>query len=178
MDSFENQIISAIKKIRNAYTRPDAEKIFKTITKESASNLTLDDVQQKLNEMQSTSKLRNTPYHGLDYYIVQSDTGDAITSSNDTLRTFCDETDIDCDIGFHVSVETPTMVRNKTGDSLSNLSQNNHTQLVDIKAYFMSKIEDLKKEIKTLKQQVNCKAKLVAGNNSEILLKSQTLILQ
>ena len=178
MDSFENQIISAIKKIRNAYTRPDAEKIFKTITKESASNLTLDDVQQKLNQMQSTSKLRNTPYHGLDYYIVQSDTGDAITSSNDTLRTFCDETDIDCDIGFHVSVETPTMVRNKTGDSLSNLSQNNHTQLVDIKAYFMSEIEGLKKEIKSLKQQVNCKDKLVAENNSEILLKSQISFLQ
>ena len=46
MDSFENQIISAIKKIRNANRRPDAEKIFKTITKDSASNVTLDDIQQ------------------------------------------------------------------------------------------------------------------------------------
>ena len=62
MDSFENQIISAIKKIRNANRRPDAEKIFKTITKESASNLTLDDIQQKLHEMQSSCKLRNTPH--------------------------------------------------------------------------------------------------------------------
>ena len=92
MDSFENQIITAIKKIRNANRRPDAEKIFKTITKESASNLTLDDVQQKLNEIQSTSQLRNTPYQGLDsYYIVQSDKGDAITSNEDILRTFCNE---------------------------------------------------------------------------------------
>ena len=98
MDSFENQIITAIKKIRNANRRPDAEKIFKTITKESASNLTLDDVQQKLNEIQSTSQLRYTPYQGLDsYYIVQSDRGDEITSSDDILRTFFDETDIDCD---------------------------------------------------------------------------------
>ena len=47
MDSFENQIITAIKKIR----RPDAEKIFEAITKESASNLTLDVVPQKLHEM-------------------------------------------------------------------------------------------------------------------------------
>ena len=179
MDSFENQIISAVKKIRNAYRRPDAEKIFKTITKEPASNLTLDDVQQRLIEMQSTSKLRYTPHQGLDsYYIVQSDTGDAITSSDDILRTFCDETDIDCDIGFNVSVGTPTMVRNKTADSLSNLSQNNHTQLVDIKAYFMSEIDGLKKDIKSLKQQVNCKGKLVAENNSEILLKSQISFLQ
>ena len=129
--------------------------------------------------MQSTSKLRNTPYQGMDsYYIVQSDTGDAITSSDDILRTFCDETDIDCDIGFNVSVGTPTMVKNKTADSLSNLSQNNHTQLVDIKAYFMSEIEGLKKEIKSLKQQVNCKDKLVAENNSEILLRSQISFLQ
>ena len=91
MDSFENQIIIAIKKIRNAYRRPGAEKIFKTITKESASNLALDDVQQKLHEIQSSSKLRNTPYKGLDsYYIVQSDTGDAIISSKDVFRTFCD----------------------------------------------------------------------------------------
>ena len=98
MDSFENQIISAIKKIRNANRRPDAKNFFKTITKESASNLTLDDVQQKLNEIQSTSQLRNTPYQGLDsYYIVQSDRGDEITSSDDILRTFFDETDIDCD---------------------------------------------------------------------------------
>ena len=141
--------MSAIKKIRNANRRPDAEKIFKTITKESASNLTLDDVQQRLIEMQSSFKLRNTPHQGLDsYYIVQSDTGDAITSSDDILRTFCDETDIDCDIGFNVSVGTPTMVKNKTADSLSDLSQNNHTQLVGIKAYFMSEIEELKKEDK------------------------------
>ena len=86
MVSFENQIITAIKKIRNANRRPDAEKIFITITKESASNLTLDDVQQKLHEMQSSSKLRNTPYQSLDsYYLVQSGTGDAITSSGNFL---------------------------------------------------------------------------------------------
>ena len=51
MDSFENQIITAIKKIRNAKRRVDAEKIFEAITKESASNLTLDAVQQNLHEM-------------------------------------------------------------------------------------------------------------------------------
>ena len=151
-DSSENQIITAIKKIRNANRRPDAEKIFKTITKESASNVTLDDIQQKLHEMQSSFKLRNTPHQGLDsYYIVQSDTGDAITSSEDVLRTFCDKTDKNCDIGLNVSVGTPTMVRNRTADSLSDLSQNNHIQLVDIKAYFMNEIEELRKEIKSPK---------------------------
>ena len=72
MDSFENQIISAIKKIRNANRRPDAEKIFKTITKESASNVTLDDIQQKLHEMQSSFKLRNTPHQGLDSFYIKN----------------------------------------------------------------------------------------------------------
>ena len=179
MDSFENQIITAIKKIRNANRRPDAEKIFKTITKESASNLTLDDVLQKLNEIQSSSTLRNAPYQGLDsYYIVQSDTDDANTSGKDILRSFCGETDIDCDIGLNVSVGTPTMFRNKTADYLSDASLNNHIQLVDIKVYFMNEIDELKKEIKSLKQQVNCRDKLVVENNSEILLKSQISFLQ
>ena len=53
MYSFGNQIISTVKKIRNANRQPDAEKIFKTITKESALNLALDDVQQKLREIQN-----------------------------------------------------------------------------------------------------------------------------
>ena len=119
-----------------------------TITKESASNLILNDVQQKLNEMQSSCKLRNTPYQGLDScYIVQSDTGDVNTSSEDILRSIFDETDIDCDNGLNVSIGTPTIFRNKTADSLSDLSQNNHIQLVDIKAYFMNEIHELKKEI-------------------------------
>ena len=43
------------------------------------------------------------------------------------------------------------MVRNRTADSLSDLSQNNHIQLVDIKAYFMNEIEELRKEIKSPK---------------------------
>ena len=129
--------------------------------------------------MQSSSTLRNAPYQGLDsYYIVQSDTDDANTSGKDILRSFCDETDIDCDIGLNVSVRTPTMVRNKTADYLSDVSLNNHIQLVDITVYFMNEIDKLKKEIKSLKQQVNCRDKLVAENNSEILLKSQISFLQ
>ena len=58
---------------------------------------------------------------------------------------------MNCDIGLNVSVGTSTMVRNRTADSLSDLSQNNHIQLVDIKAYFMNEIEELRKEIKSPK---------------------------
>ena len=78
--------------------------------------------------MQSSSKLRNTPYQGLDsYQIVQSDTGDAITSSEDVLWTFCDETDSDICLKASVGLSrNPHNSWNKTTDSLSDLSQNNH----------------------------------------------------
>ena len=47
MESFKNQIITAIKKIRNDNIRSDAEKkSLKAIIKESVSNITLDDVHQ------------------------------------------------------------------------------------------------------------------------------------
>ena len=94
-----------------------------------------------LQDMQSGSKLINTPYRSLESsYLVESDTGDAITSSDDILGTFCHETDIDSDIDSNVLVGTTTIVRNKTADSPSDLSQNNPIQLVDIKGYFMKKI--------------------------------------
>ena len=93
-----------------------------------------------LQDMQSGSKLINTPYRSLESYLVESDTGDAITSSDDILGTFCHETDTDSDIDFNVLVGTTTIVRNKTADSPSDLSQNNPIQLVDIKGYFMKKI--------------------------------------
>ena len=70
--------------------------------------------------------------------MVQSDTGDAITCSDDILGTFCDETDTDSVFDANVSVGTPTIVRNRTADYLSDLSQNNHIQFVDIKGYFVS----------------------------------------
>ena len=40
-------------------------------------------------------------------------TGDAITSSDDILGPFCDETDIDSDIDLNVLVGTTTIVRLK-----------------------------------------------------------------
>ena len=55
IDSFENQIITAIKKIRNDNRQSEAEKkSLKTIIKKSASYIMLDDVQQKLPVMQLT----------------------------------------------------------------------------------------------------------------------------
>ena len=48
MDSFSTQIVAAIKKIRTQKGRPDSAKIFKEVVKESATNITLEDIQQAL----------------------------------------------------------------------------------------------------------------------------------
>ena len=48
MDEFENQIIHAIKKIRDLRQRPDADRIFSTITKDAATNISLADVQKRI----------------------------------------------------------------------------------------------------------------------------------
>ena len=65
MNRFENNTIIAINKITSGNKRPDTEKFFETITKKSALNISLDDALQKLREMQSSSKLRNTSYQDL-----------------------------------------------------------------------------------------------------------------
>ena len=46
MDIFSTQILAAIKKIRTQKGRPDSDKIFKEIVKESRTNFTLEDIQQ------------------------------------------------------------------------------------------------------------------------------------
>ena len=48
MDNFENQIIHAIKKTKDLRQRPDVNRIFRTITKDAATNISLADIQQKI----------------------------------------------------------------------------------------------------------------------------------
>ena len=62
IDNFVNQIIHAIKKIRDLRQRPDADRIFRTITKDAATNMSLADVQQKIGQMISSSQLQNKPF--------------------------------------------------------------------------------------------------------------------
>ena len=71
MNIFSTQIIAAIKKIRTQKRRPDSDKIFKEVVKESASNLTLEDIQQELQHVISDGKPINAPHKGLHFcYVV------------------------------------------------------------------------------------------------------------
>ena len=69
-DIFSTQILAAIKKIRTQIGRPDSDKIFKEIVKKSATNFTLEDVQQALLHMVSDGKLINNAHKSLDSYYV------------------------------------------------------------------------------------------------------------
>ena len=64
MDNFENQIIHAIKKIRDLRQRPDAERIFRT--QMILQQICLVDVQQKIDQIISGSQLQNKPFQGMD----------------------------------------------------------------------------------------------------------------
>ena len=61
--------------------------------------------------------------------VVQSDTIDPVTNSNDILGSFSDEIDTDSVIDLNISVETPTAIRNKTTNTSNKLLQNNDIQL-------------------------------------------------
>ena len=73
MNNFDNQIIDAIKKIRDLRQRPDADRTFRTITKDAATNISLADVPQKIDQMISSSQLQNKPFQGMESYYVLSD---------------------------------------------------------------------------------------------------------
>ena len=88
MDIFSTQILAAIKKIRTQKGRPDSDKIFKEIVKESATNFTLEDIQQALQHMVSDGKLINTPHKGLDsYYVVDTQSVKLLVTKASIFRT-------------------------------------------------------------------------------------------
>ena len=84
IDNFLNQIIHAIKKIRDLRQRPDADRIFRTITKDAATNMSLADVQQKIGQMISSSQLQNKPFQVVESYYVLSD---SIQENNSICNT-------------------------------------------------------------------------------------------
>ena len=179
MDNFENQIIHAIKKIRYLRKRPDVDRIFRTITKDAATNISLADVQQKIDQMISSSQLQNKPFQGMDSYYVFSD---SIPENNSICNTVLELLEQKLDttplIKENNSVETPSLNDFKISDSTKNMSFDVDVQLVAIKAYYMNEIYELKREISQLKVQ----EKTGKCDSSELtltdILKSQIRILQ
>ena len=85
IDIFSNQIVAAIKKVRTQNRRPDSDKIFKEVVEESATNNTLEDIQQALQHMISGGKLMNALHKGLDsYYVI--DTQSVVDTCEEIFR--------------------------------------------------------------------------------------------
>ena len=77
MDSFERQIIESIYTIRKNCKRPDIESIFKIISSNSVNNITIRDVEEKINLSLSDKKIENRQTkRGLDSLFVLDDSLD------------------------------------------------------------------------------------------------------
>ena len=169
MDNFENQIIHAIKKIRDLRQRPDVDRIFRTITKDAATNISLADVQPKIDQMISSSQLQNKPFEGMDSYYVLSDSIQENNSICNTVLELLKENN---------SVETPSLNDLKISDNTKNMSYDVDVQLVVIKTYFMNEIYELKREISQLKVQEKTGKCDSSESTLTDILKSQIRILQ
>ena len=84
MDNFENQIIDAIKKITDLRQRPDVDRIYRTITRDATTNVSLADVQQKIGQMMWSSQLQNNLFQAMDSYYVLSN---SIQENNSVCNT-------------------------------------------------------------------------------------------
>ena len=110
IDNFLNQIIHAIKKIRDLRQRPDADRIFRTITNDAATNMSLADVQQKIGQMISSSQLQNKPFQVVESYYVLSDSIQENNSiCNTALESFEQKLDNTPPIKINNSVGTPSL---------------------------------------------------------------------
>ena len=159
-DIFSTQILAAIKKIRTQIGRPDSDKIFKEIVKKSATNFTLEDVQQALQHMVSDGKLINIPHKGLDsYYVVDTQSVEFTCDKDIDLQKNPTPNDTDSLPSLNISVETPKIDSTKYKSSSRDSSQDLLAQIVAMKAYFMNKIYELKNEICFLKNQLEDREK-------------------
>ena len=180
MDNFENQIIDAIKKIRDLRQRPGEVRIFRTITKDAATNISLADVQQKIDQMISSSQLQNKPFQGMDSYYVLSDSIQENNSICDAvLELFEQKLDTTPPIKVSNSVETPSLLNDlRNSDNTKNMSYDVDVQLVAIKAYFMNEIYELKHEISQLKGQEKTGKCDISESTLTNILKSKICTLQ
>ena len=180
MDNFENQILDAIKKIRDLRQRPDADRIFRTITNSIATNISLADVQQKIDQTISSSQLQDKPFQGMDGLLLRfiRHYPREYSICNAVLELFEQKLDNTPPVTVNSFVEAPSLNDLKNSDNTKNMSYDVDVQLVAIKSYFMNEIYELKREISQLKDQEKTgKCDSLESTLTDIL-KSQICILQ
>ena len=124
------------------------DRIFRTITKYAATNISLADVQQKIEQMISSSQLQNKPFQGRDsYYVVSSNTQENNSICNAVLELSDQKLDTAPLIKVSNSVKTPSFNDLKGSSNTKSMSRDVDVELVAIKAYFINEIYKLKREI-------------------------------
>ena len=186
MVSFSTQIVAAIKKIRTQKGRPDSAKVFKVVIKESATNITLEDIQQALQHMISHGKLINAPHKGLDsYYIVDTQSVEVTCCEDIIFQTNPTPNNTHSFPSLNISVETPKIDSTECKSSSSDSFQDLLAKVGTMEVYFMNEIYELKNEICCLKNTLEDGEKrsdstsMVNFYKSEIsLLKDQNSLLK
>ena len=111
MDIFSTEIVAAIKKTRTQKGRPDSAKIFKEVVKETATNITLEDIQRALQHMVSDGKLINAPHKGLDsYYVVDTQSVEVTCCEDINFQKNPTPNDTDSFPSLNISVETRKLI--------------------------------------------------------------------
>ena len=179
MDIFSTQIVAAIKKIRTQKGRPDSAKIFKEVVKESATNITLEDIQQALQHMVSDGKLINAPHKGLDsYYVVDTQSVEVTCCEDINFQKNPTPNNTDSFPSLNISVETPKIDSTECKSSLRDSSQDLLAQVVAMKAYFMNETYELKNEICCLKNKLEDREKRSDSTSMANFYKSEISLLK
>ena len=111
------------------------------MTKDAVTNISLADVQQKIDQMISSSRLQNKPFLGMDSCYVLSDSIQENNGIGNTVLELLEQKlGTAPPIKVNNSVETPSLNDLKNSDNTKNMSYDVEVQLVAIKAYFMNEI--------------------------------------
>ena len=124
------------------------DRVFRTITKYAATKISSVNVQQKIEQMISSSQLKNKPFQGRDsYYVVSSNTQENNSICNAVLELSDQKLDTAPLIKVSNSVKTPSFNDLKGSSNTKSMSRDVDVELVAIKAYFINEIYKLKREI-------------------------------
>ena len=128
--------------------------IFRTITRDAATIIYLADIQQKIDQIISSSQLQSKQFHVMDsYYVLSVSIQEKNSIYNLVLELFEQKLDTTPPIKVSNSVETPSLNNLKNSDNTKNISYDVDVQLVAIRSYLMNEIFELKREISLLKVQ-------------------------
>ena len=179
MAFLEKDILDAILQIRGKSKRPDVESIFKHLTSNSATNITMEVVEESIKILIAKSKVINKKTkQGLDSFFIANDQTEPEIELTDIMNTTNTPSCIQSDTprkSVDQSEETPCLSNINTQSLDSDKIEDFTARVVAIKAFFMNEIYELKQEIQSLKQKVNDGESFVNNKNKNNIIENLEL---